>query len=231
MEEENRYNEYLHKSSSFLRRGLAEVQAKVNDLYRVEELEDYIGVKDSPIEYIQAALTPLVGQVNDFQDYAETVTGRMALELEELDIHAMMDGILTMADQLVDDRGSVQLEDEIDENLPTIDADPARLSQALLNLIHNAVKFTEKGTVTIRIRRESGNVLFEVSDTGIGIAEADQELVFEPFETILEDKSDPRLGFGIGLKIVEHIIELHDGETWFESKPGAGSSFFFTIPV
>jgi signal transduction histidine kinase len=231
MSEENKYNEYLHKSSSFLRKGLAEVQAKVNDLYRVEELEDYIGVKDSPIEYIQAALTPLVGQVNDFQDYAETVTGRMTLELEEVDIPALMDGILTMADQLVDDKGTVRLEEEIDDNLPRIDADPARLSQAILNLIHNAVKFTGKGTVTIRIRREAGNVLFEVSDTGIGIAEADQELVFEPFETILEDKSDPRLGFGLGLKIVEHIIELHDGETWFESRPGAGSSFFFTIPV
>jgi signal transduction histidine kinase len=73
--------------------------------------------------------------------------------------------------------------------------------------------------------------LFEIRDTGIGIAEENQELVFEPFETILEDKNDPRLGFGIGLKTVEHIIDLHDGETWFESKAGEGSSFFFTIPV
>ena len=69
-----------------------------------------------------------------------------------------------------------------------------------------------------------------VVDTGIGIPETMQELVFEPFETILEDKDDPRLGFGIGLKIVEHIIDLHDGETWFESVEGRGSSFFFTIP-
>lgn len=71
----------------------------------------------------------------------------------------------------------------------------------------------------------------EICDTGIGIAEENQELVFEPFETILEDKNDPRLGFGLGLKIVERIIDLHDGETWFESKAGIGGSFFFTIPV
>ena len=63
------------------------------------------------------------------------------------------------------------------------------------------------------------------------MAQKDQELVFQPFETILADKDDPRLGFGLGLKLVEHIIDLHEGETWFESEAGVGSSFFFTIPV
>jgi len=98
-------------------------------------------------------------------------------------------------------------------------------------LIHNAVKFTDSGHVTICVAQEANDIVFEVRDTGIGIAEEDQELVFEPYETILEDKDDPRLGFGLGLKIVEHIIDLHDGETWFESKAGSGSSFFFTIPL
>ena len=196
MTDDNKQNEYLYKMSNHMRIGLAEVQKYVNDLYRIEELEDYIGVKDSPIEYIQAALAPLIGQVNDFQDYAETVTGRMELNLEDVDIHAMMDGVMTIAGQLAESKPGVTLEDEIAENLPTIDADATRLSQALLNLIHNAVKFTDKGYITIRVARETNNILFEVRDTGIGIAEADQELVFEPFETILADKNDPRLGFG-----------------------------------
>jgi len=233
MTEDNKQNEFLFKMSKHIRLGLADVQKYVNDLYRIEELEDYIGVKDSPIEYIQAALAPLIGQVNDFQDYAETVTGRMELDLQDVDISAVLDGVMTIADQLIEQKAdkNVTLEEDIAENLPTIEADPARLSQALLNLIHNAIKFTDKGYVTVRISREPNNVLFEVRDTGIGIAEADQELVFEPFETILPDKNDPRLGFGLGLKIVEHIIDLHDGETWFESKAGIGSSFFFTIPM
>ena len=233
MTEDNKQTEFLFKMSKHIRLGLADVQKYVNDLYRIEELEDYIGVKDSPIEYIQAALAPLIGQVNDFQDYAETVTGRMELDLQDVDISAVLDGVMTIADQLIEQKAdkNVTLEEDIAENLPTIEADPARLSQALLNLIHNAIKFTDKGYVTVRISREPNNVLFEVRDTGIGIAEADQELVFEPFETILPDKNDPRLGFGLGLKIVEHIIDLHDGETWFESKAGIGSSFFFTIPV
>jgi signal transduction histidine kinase len=227
----DKQSEFLYKMSNHLRKGLAEVQKYVNDLYRIEELEDYVGVKDSPIEYIQAALAPLIGQVNDFQDYAETVTGKMALDLQEVDIYAMLDGVMSIADQLAETNPAITLEEDIEENLPAIEGDPTRLSQALLNLIHNAFKFTEKGFVTIRVTREPDNVLFEIRDTGIGIAEQDQELIFEPFETVLEDKDDPRLGFGIGLKIVEHIIDLHDGQTWFESKAGVGSSFFFTVPL
>lgn len=231
MTDSDKRNEFLYKSSTFLRKGLAEVQAKVNDLYRIEELEDYIDIKDSPIEHIQAALAPLIGQVNDFQDYAYTVTDRMELDLQEVDIYALLDGVMTIADQLIERKDGITLEEEIPENLPTIEGDPLRLSQALLNYIHNAVKFTERGTITVTVVREPNQILFEVSDTGIGIPEADQEKVFEPFETILDDKDDPRLGFGLGLKIVEHIISLHDGETWFESEAGQGSSFFFTIPL
>ncbi len=231
MEQNNRQNEFLYKMSSTMRAGLAEVQAKVNDLYRVEELEEYIDVPDSPIEYIKAALMPLVAQVNEFEDYAKTVTDRMELNLDEVDIYAVLDSVMTVAEQLLEVKPKVRLEEEIEENLPTIEADAERLSQALLNYIHNAVKFTDEGTITVRVSLDGDVVLFEVVDTGIGIAEEDQELVFEPFETILEDKDDPRLGFGLGLKIVEHIIDLHDGETWFESKAGVGSSFCFTVPV
>ena len=224
-------DEFLYKMSAHLRGGLADVNAKVNDLYRIDELEDYIDIPDSPIEHIKAALMPLIVQVNDFQDYAETVTNRMELDLQDVDIPAMLDGVLMMADQLAEHKGGIEIEDEIADNLPLIEGDPTRLSQALMHYIHNAVKFTGKGTVTVRVKREANNILFEVSDTGIGIAEEDQEKVFEPFETILEDKDDPRLGMGLGLKIVEHIISLHDGETWFESKAGQGSSFFFTVPL
>lgn len=224
-------SEFLYKMSTTLRRGLADAQAKVNQLYRIDELEDYIDIPDSPIEHIKAALMPLIVQVNDFQDYAETVTNRMELDLQDVDIPAMLNGVLMMADQLAEHKGGIEIEDEIADNLPLIEGDPTRLSQALMHYIHNAVKFTGKGTVTVRVKREANNILFEVSDTGIGIAEEDQEKVFEPFETILEDKDDPRLGIGLGLKIVEHIISLHDGETWFESKAGQGSSFFFTVPL
>ncbi len=231
MTENDKTTGYLYRSALFMRNGLAEVQAKVNALYRIEELEDYINIKDSPIEHLQAALAPLAGQVNDFLDYGHTVTDTMELTLDDVDIHAMLDSVLVIADQLVERKGGITLEEEIPENLPTIEADAMRLSQVLLNYLHNAIKFTDKGTITVRVVREPDRIMFEVEDTGSGIAEADQELVFEPFETILEDKADPRIGFGLGLKIAEHIVALHDGETWFESEAGQGSSFFFTIPL
>jgi two-component system sensor histidine kinase ChiS len=229
--EDIKTNGYLYKSALFMRNGLADVQAKVNALYKIEELADYVDIKDSPIEHLQAAVAPLAGQVNDFLDYAHTVTDTMELSLEEVDIYAILDSVMTIADQLIERKGGITLEEEIQENLPSIEADPMRLSQALLNYLHNAIKFTDKGTITVRVVRESDRIVFEVEDTGIGIADADQEKVFEPFETILEDKEDQRLGFGLGLKITEHIIELHDGETWFESEYDQGSSFFFTVPL
>jgi two-component system, sensor histidine kinase ChiS len=227
----DKHNQFLYRMSSKMRKDLAFAQSKVRDLYNIEELEDYIDIEDSPINHIYAALAPLIEDANLLYDYALTVNDKMELNLEEVDVSAMLDGVLTVADQMVENGFGLTLEEEIDKNLPAIEADAERLSQALLHYIHNAVKFTENGTITLRIKREPNNILFEVHDTGIGIPEEKQELVFEAFETILEDKSDPRLGFGLGLKIIEHIIHLHDGETWFESKEGAGSSFFFTIPI
>ncbi|MBI5353703.1 MAG: HAMP domain-containing histidine kinase [Chloroflexi bacterium] len=233
MEPENKQNEFLYKMSVTLRGGLVHALKYVNELNQIEGLEEYIDPSNSPIENAKAAIMPLMAQINDFQDYAETVTDRMELSLEDdVDIYALLDSVMVIADQLaVEKDGEVALEEDFAEDLPTIEADPTRLSQALLNLIHNAFKFTDKGYVTIRVTRERENILFEVRDTGIGISAENQELVFEPFETILADKDDPRLGFGLGLKIVEHIIDLHDGETWFKSEKGIGSSFFFTIPI
>lgn len=225
------YNEFLYRFSSKLRKDLRFAQTKVRDLYNLEELEDYIDIPDSPIEHVAISIASVADEVNSLYDYSLAVTNRMELNLEEVDVAALLEGTLTIADQLIENGFGLTLEEEIDENLPAIEADAERLSQALLHYIHNASKFTENGTVTIRVKKEPNNILFEVRDTGIGIPEEKQEQVFEAFETILEDKSDPRLGLGIGLKIVEHIINLHDGETWFESKAGAGSSFFFTIPL
>lgn len=225
------HNEFLYRLSSKLRKDLQFAQTKVRDLYNIEELEDYIGIPDSPIEHVAISVASVTGEVNNLYDYSLAATNRMELNLEEVDISALLEGVLTIADQLIENAFGLTLEEEIDENLPTIEGDAERLSQALLHYIHNSSKFTVNGTVTIRVKKEANNILFEVRDTGIGIPEEKQELVFEAFETILEDKSDPRLGLGIGLKTVEYIIDLHDGETWFESTEGIGSSFFFTIPI
>lgn len=227
----DKYNEFLYQLSSKLRKDLKFAQTKVRDLYNLEELEDYIDIPDSPIEHVAISVASVTDEVNNLYDYSLAATSRMELNLEEVDVSALLEGVLTIADQLIENGFGLTLEEAIDENLPAVEADAERLSQALLQYVHNASKFTENGIVTIQVKKEPNNILFEVRDTGIGIPEDKQELIFEPFETILEDKSDPRLGLGIGLKTVEYIVDLHDGETWFESKEGSGSSFFFTIPI
>jgi signal transduction histidine kinase len=227
----DKYNEFLYRLSSKMRKDLIFTQSKTRELSTMEDIEDFFDIKDSPIEHVTISVASVADEVNHLYEYALAATNRMELNLEEVDISAMLDGVLTVVDQMIENGFGLSLEEEIDEDLPVIEADAERLSQALLQYVHNAVKFTEKGVITLRIKQEPNSILFEVRDTGIGIPEDKQELVFEPFETILEDKDDSRLGLGIGLKTVEYIIDLHDGETWFESKEGVGSSFFFTIPI
>lgn len=225
------HNEFLYRLSSKLRADLIFAQSKVRALYNMEDIEDFFELNDSPIEHVAISIANVNDEVNRLYDYSLAATNRMKLNLEEVDISALLDGVLAVAEQMTDNEFNLTLDTEIDQNLPFVEVDAERLSQALLQYIHNATKFTEKGTITLRVKKEPNNILFEVRDTGIGIPEYKQELVFEPFETILEDKDNPMLGLGIGLKTVEYIIDLHDGETWFESKEGLGSSFFFTIPI
>lgn len=227
----DKHSEFLYRLSSKLRADLIFAQSKVRDLYNMEDIQEFFDLHDSPVEHVAISIANVSDEVNRLYDYSLAATNRMALNLEEVDISALLDGVLMVAEQMVDNEIGLTLETDIDNNLPFIEADPERLSQALLQYIHNATKFTQKGTITLRVKKEPNNILFEVRDTGIGIPEYKQELIFEPFETILEDKENTLLGLGIGLKTVEYIIDLHDGETWFESKEGIGSSFFFTIPI
>ena len=119
-------NEFLYNMSAHLRDGLADVQKKFNDVYRLEELEEIVEIPDSPLAHLNAAIMPLVIQVNDFMDYAETVTGRMELDLQEVDVHALMEGVLMMADQLAEHKGGIEIAEDIPEELPTVEGDPTR---------------------------------------------------------------------------------------------------------
>jgi two-component system phosphate regulon sensor histidine kinase PhoR len=114
--------------------------------------------------------------------------------------------------------------------LPGVRADAGRLEQVLVNLIHNAVKFTVPGgTVTLSAEAEGKFVRFSVRDTGVGVPEEELERVFERFYKA--DRARSGGGTGLGLSIARHIVEAHGGRIWAESVEGQGSTFFFTIPV
>jgi two-component system phosphate regulon sensor histidine kinase PhoR len=116
------------------------------------------------------------------------------------------------------------------EKLPHIVADPMRLQQVFINLVHNAIKFTPPGGEIHIAGEVSGeNLLFSVSDTGTGIPDEEQERIFERFYKT--DRSRASGGTGLGLSIARHIVEAHNGRIWVQSREGRGSVFFIEIPA
>jgi two-component system phosphate regulon sensor histidine kinase PhoR len=116
------------------------------------------------------------------------------------------------------------------QDLPDILADPSRLEQVFVNIIHNAIKFTPpEGEIVVSVKREGNNILFEIHDTGVGISIDDLPRIFERFYKT--DQARAEGGTGLGLAIAKHLVEAHGGKIWAESVEGQGSSFFVSIPI
>jgi signal transduction histidine kinase len=117
------------------------------------------------------------------------------------------------------------------KDLPTGRGDERRIAQVLLNLVGNAVKFTDKGKVTLAIGRRDGLFEIAVSDTGPGIPVAERQRIFEEFHQVDNTSTRKKGGTGLGLTITKRIIELHKGRIWVESEMGNGSTFHVVLPV
>jgi signal transduction histidine kinase len=109
--------------------------------------------------------------------------------------------------------------------------DERRLTQVLLNLVGNAIKFTEVGQVAITVAVADGSVTFAVADTGPGIALEDQRRIFDEFQQADSSNTRSKGGTGLGLAIARRIVQMHGGNLWVESTPGAGATFHFTVPI
>jgi two-component system, OmpR family, phosphate regulon sensor histidine kinase PhoR len=132
--------------------------------------------------------------------------------------------------QMLAQRNGLKLENRCPPDLPPVASDSARIEQALMNLLHNAVKFTPAGgSITVSAAARGTDVVFSVADTGVGIPAEDQSRIFERFYKA--DRSRSGDGTGLGLSIARHIVEAHGGRIWVESAAGKGSAFFFTLPL
>jgi two-component system phosphate regulon sensor histidine kinase PhoR len=135
------------------------------------------------------------------------------------------------------DRANLSLSADCPADLPSVRADGPRLEHVLVNLLHNAIKFTPSGDVTASARQEGESVIFSVRDTGAGISADDLPRIFERFYKTDRARSHSGNGgstgggTGLGLSIARHIVEAHGGRIWAESEEGRGSTFFFSIPV
>jgi signal transduction histidine kinase len=155
----------------------------------------------------------------------------MELELTDFDLPAALDNALTLVRERAARRG-IAVERSLDPRVGEIRGDERKIKQVLLNLLSNAVKFTgEGGKIEVRAERVDGTVEVSVTDTGIGIAPADQEAVFEEFRQVGTDYASKREGTGLGLALARRFVELHGGKIWLKSRVGEGSTFTFSIPV
>lgn len=178
---------------------------------------------------IATEVDALTQMAQELLDLSKIESGQVALNLASIPPKALL---MSAADRMKmqAERAGLTLHVECSNDLPNVRADPARLEQVLVNLIHNAVKFTRPGgDATLLAESASRAVRFAVKDSGIGIPSDDVPRVFERFYRV--DKSRAGSGTGLGLSIARHIVEAHHGKIWVESEEGKGSIFYFTIPV
>jgi signal transduction histidine kinase len=176
----------------------------------------------------------LLNIVNDLLDLAKIESGQMEIFREPVDLAALGRGVMDTISGLVSDE--VELRQEISPNLPRVSGDQTRIQQILLNLLGNAIKYTNRGYITLRMVRQEpdngrGFVQVSVIDTGIGIKVEDFERIFEEFQQTQEAFAMRKVGTGLGLPISKKFVELHGGQLWLESEYGRGSTFHFTLPV
>ena len=167
--------------------------------------------------------------IDDILDLSRLDAHRLALQKEPVRVAEVIEAAVSAVASLFrDKRLGISL--EVEPDLPLVLADPTRLRQVLINLLANSARFTDAGGVTITARRQGREVLVAVADTGIGMSPEEAAHAFEPFQQF-GDPARRRTGSGLGLAVSKRFVELHGGAMWVESTPGAGTTFFFTLPL
>jgi two-component system sensor histidine kinase/response regulator len=185
---------------------------------------------------IYSSGTALLGVINDILDFSKIEAGKMELECIDFDLINVIEGIGDVLGQRAAEKG-LELTCHVDPQAPTrLRGDPGRLRQMLLNLAGNAVKFTDRGEVTVEARlvKESaqhGTIRFEVRDTGIGIPKDRQALIFDRFTQVDGSTTRKYGGTGLGLAIVKRFVEMMGGTIGLESEEHKGSKFYFTLDL
>jgi signal transduction histidine kinase/GTP-sensing pleiotropic transcriptional regulator CodY len=191
-----------------------------------EPSEKMVGI----LQRLEANGKHLLGLINDVLDLSKIEAGQLELELSDYCVQDIAQTVRSTLEPLASDK-KLAFKLELAPGLPPGHGDGRRLTQVLINLVGNAIKFTDAGEVAIKA--EANNSAFHVSvrDTGPGISAADQAKLFQEFQQADNAITKKKGGTGLGLAISKRIIEMHGGRIWVESQPGQGSTFAFTLPV
>jgi signal transduction histidine kinase len=172
----------------------------------------------------------LLGLINDVLDLSKIEAGQLSLSLADYSVKDIVHSVFSSVESLAKNK-KLALNIELPQKIPAAHGDERRLTQVLLNLVGNSIKFTDKGEVTIKAEAANGSFTVAVRDTGPGIAEADQRKIFEEFQQADSSTTKEKGGTGLGLAISKRIVEMHGGRLWVDSQLGHGSTFSFSIPL
>ena len=168
--------------------------------------------------------------IDDVLDLAKIEAGKLEWHMEPVNVEDIIERATAATSSLFEQKG-LRLVKDVAPGLPSVTGDRDRLIQVVINLISNAVKFTDSGSITCRAEQRDGALVVSVIDTGMGIAPADQPKVFERFKQVGDTLTDKPKGTGLGLPICREIVEHHGGRIWVESEIGKGSTFAFSLPT
>ena len=220
--------------SEFIANVSYELRTPLNAIVGFAEIleNQYFGeLNERQLEYSQAIVESsqrLHTLINDILDLATIEAGYLRLDLDEVDLHPLLESVYNLGFERARNRG-IELVLDCSPDIGAQTADELRLKQALFNLLSNAVKFTpEGGRVTMSARRREDGVEVSVADTGVGIAESDQDRIFESFE---RGGGGRQSGAGLGLSLVKRLIELHGGRVTLDSQAGEGTCVTCFIPA
>lgn len=188
------------------------------------------GQIQSNLDVIISESERLTTLINNVLDLAKLDAGRVEWHFDAIDLSGIIEHVAAAIKPLTDARG-LYLKLELEKELPPIHGDRDRLVQVFINLASNAAKFSERGGITIGAHHNGDEIVVSVTDTGIGIAPENCDMVFEKFHQIGDTLTDKPKGTGLGLSICKEIIERHGGRIWVESELGQGSVFSFTLQI
>jgi len=191
-----------------------------------EPSEKMLGI----LKRLEANGKHLLGLINDVLDLSKIEAGQLVLELSDYSVQDIAQTVRSTLEPLATDK-KLMFKVEVAPQLPPGRGDGRRLTQVLINLVGNAIKFTDAGEVAVKAEANNGSFYVSVRDTGPGISPADQTKLFQEFQQADNAITRKKGGTGLGLAISKRIIEMHGGRIWVESQPGQGSTFTFTLPV
>ena len=182
------------------------------------------------LERVQKSGRHLLGLINDVLDLSKIEAGQLVLSLNDYTFEEVTQSVATAVGSLAAEK-KLHLVVDVPPGLPVANGDERRITQVLLNLVGNAIKFTDAGEVAVRVTLPDGMFVVSVADTGPGIREEDRQKIFEEFQQVDSSSTKTKGGTGLGLAIAKRIVEMHGGRIWVESTVGKGSTFFFSVPV